>query len=105
MLEVGPVDSELVERVQLRFHDEGRSPGVAAVAFQYVHSVVHSRAAILAEHLDLWRGLIVVRIRGEDDVPAIVDVVEFGGPEIRRVVGSFWRLEDKTAFGSIPVTI
>lgn len=65
--------------------------------------MVYSGAAILAEHVDLGRRLVVVRVGGEDDVPGIVEVVEFGCPEVGRVVGPFCGLEEETAFGSIPV--
>ena len=75
VLEVCAVDGELVEGVELAFHAVLGAPGVGGAAFQDVHSMVHSWACVVAEHVRFWRRLIIVWICGKDYVPFVVDVV------------------------------
>lgn len=58
---------------------------------------------VLTPHLDLWRRGIVTRVSREDDIPLVVDVVDFGSPEISGVIHSWWWAKDKLGLGIGPV--
>ena len=55
MLEVRPIDSELVVSVELGLDGVVAGPGVGSAAFQYVHPVVDGRAGEVTEHVGTGR--------------------------------------------------
>lgn len=67
--------------------------------------MVHCRARKLAEHVGLWRWSIGVRVRREDDIPLFVDVVEFRGPEVCRVIHNLGWNESGLDRSIVPVAI
>lgn len=92
MLEVGPIDSELIVRVnlaldaiELTLERVVACPWIRSATLQHVHTVVDGGAVERAQHIDLpwWR--IRVGVGGEDDVPLVVDVVQFRSPQVGRV--------------------
>ena len=83
--EVGPVDGELVKCVELGFEGVVGGPGVCAGRFEHVHPVVDGGTRVVAVHIDFRWWLIVVWICGEDDVPAVVELMEFRCPSGRSV--------------------
>lgn len=86
VLEIGPIDGELVVRVELRWPIEVCCPGVRAVAREDIHAMVHGRTSVVAQHICGWRGSVVVWVRGEDDIPGSIDIVDFGRPYIGRKI-------------------
>lgn len=55
-----------------------------------------------AEGGDLRRWCVRVRVGGEDDVPAGVEVVDFGCPEVGGVVCARRRSPKSAGFGGVP---
>ena len=82
MLEIRPINSELAMCIQHALHGEVPFKRVCGVVLQHEHPVFQGWAVERAEHGFLGRRLIEVGIRGEDDVPLVVDLVHFGGPDV-----------------------
>ena len=80
MTEVGPVNGELIEGIELGFEGIFGCPRVGGRAFENVHPMVDGWAGVVAEHVCFWRWLIVIRVGSEDDVPFVVYVVKFWRP-------------------------
>lgn len=81
VLEIGPVDCELVVRVQLALYRVVRLPGIWTRALEHEHAVIDCRAGIVAQHVGLWRRGFGIRVRSEDDVPFRVYVMQLWSPK------------------------
>ena len=57
----------------------------------------------VAVHVELRRGLVGVNIAGEDDVPFVVEVVNFWSPEIIAIGSVFRGRESKFDVRIVPV--
>lgn len=64
--------------------------------------MVDGGAVVGTEHVNVGSRGIVVRVRGEDDVPFPVEDVEFGGPEVGRVWEVLGRVEGEFLVGVVP---
>lgn len=95
MLEIRSINGELIVRVELTLHRIVGGPRIRAAALKHKHPVADCRTGELAPHIRLWRRTVVCWIRGKDDIPEIVDVMDFGSPEIGRIRLIRRRIEEK----------
>jgi len=64
-------------------------------AYLYLSTFTH--------HLNLGRRRIIAWVSREDDIPLVVDVVDFGSPEVGRIIHAWRWLEDQLGRRTGPV--
>lgn len=82
VLEVSTVDGELVERVQHSSHGVRRRPRVWPVTLEDEHPVIDRRAGERTHCVLQRMGRVSIGGCAEDEIPSIVDVVDFRCPQL-----------------------
>lgn len=90
VVEVRPVDGELVVGVELGPEIVLGLPWVGGGGFEHEHAVVDCRTGEVAEHVLVGRWRVGVDVRREDDVPQSVDQMQLRCPEVIAVRGVHW---------------
>jgi len=75
MLEVGPIDSELVVGIELSLVRESSCPRRGAITFEDIHTMVNGWAVVFTPHLYLGRRRVTARISSENNIPGAIEIV------------------------------
>ena len=104
LLEIRPIDRNLLKGIQFPFQSVTRVPEIRFTALEQEHPVIPGRKGKIAEHVRLRQGTVQVRVCGEDKVP-FLNIVELLSPYVLGAGFARGRVKDGLGVGVVPVSV